>query len=208
MSTIGASRKLARLLGVLESGEALAARVAWRQARQAPALWMARALAVQAAQERGHATMAAAAAKLIDSRAPRPAMMEPIARQLEHDLDRGRLAHTLLGLQGVVEHLGEVLLEVLGERRHPAGAVLHAVRVKVLAQERGHVRLGARCLQSLGHADGAVLDTYRTLGRTVAHEVACLVDDARFDARVYWAEVDRRLTAWHAHAYSQAATTS
>lgn len=200
MSSNSASRKLARLLGVLESGERLAARVAWRQARQAPQLWMARALTVQAAQERGHATMAATAARLIDSRAPRPAMMDPIARQLEHDLDRGCLAHSLLGLQGVVEHLGEVLLEVLGERQHPAGTVLHALRARVLAQERGHVRLGARCLQTLGHADSAVLDAYRALGREVAHDVASLVDDARFDAHAYWAEIEQRLAAWHARA--------
>jgi hypothetical protein len=192
------SRKLARLLGVLESGEMLAARVAWRQARQAPMPWMTRALTVQAAQERGHAAMAAAAAKLIDSRAPRPAMLAAIARQLEHDLDHGRLANSLLGLQGVVEHLGEALLEVLGERSHPAGALLHALRGKVLAQERGHVRLGARCLQTLGRGDHAVLDGYRALGRVVAHEVACVVDDTRFDAQVYWTNVDQRLSAWHA----------
>lgn len=197
---MSASRKLACLLGVLESGEALAARVAWRQACQAPAPWMMRALTMQAAQERGHAAMAAAAAKLIDSRAPHPAMLAPIARQLEHDLDHARLAHSLLGLQGVVEHLGEVLLEVLGERAHPAGTLLHALRVKVLAQERGHVRLGARCLQTLGYTDHAVLDGYRALGRSVAHEVACLVDDARFDAHAYWTTVDQRLSAWHAQA--------
>lgn len=201
------SRKLAHLLGVLECGERLAARVAWRQAQHAPAPWMKRALAVQAAQERGHAAMAAAAAKLIDSRAPRAAMLEPlqpIARQLEHDLDHGRLAHTMLGLQGVVEHLGEVLLENLGERAHPAGTLLHALRVRVLAQERGHVRLGARCLQTLGDADGAALDTYRALGRAAAYEVAALVNDTRFDANAYWADVDRRLGVWHARAAANA----
>ncbi len=197
---MSASRKLACLLGVLESGEALAARVAWQQARQAPAPWMTRALTVQAAQERGHAVMAATAARLIDSRAPRPAMLAPLARQLEHDLNHGRLAQSLLGLQGVVEHLGEVLLEVLGERSHPAGTLLHALRVRVLAQERGHVRLGARCLQAVGHADGAALDAYRALGRVAAYEVAGLVDDARFDAHAYWTDVDQRLTAWHARA--------
>lgn len=155
---------------------------------------------MQAAQERTHAAIAAAAAKLIDSRAPRPALLEPIARQLDRDLEHGRLAHSLLGLQGVVEHLGEALLEVLGERTHPAGALLHALRVKVLAQERGHVRLGARCLQTLGHADESALDAYRALGRAAGYEVAALVDDARFDANVYWADVDRRLTTWHARA--------
>lgn len=200
MSSTSASRKLACLLGVLESGEALAARIAWRQARQAPVPWMTRALTVQAAQERSHALMAAAAAKLIDSRAPRPDLLGPIARQLEHDIECGQLAHTLLGLQGVVEHLGEVLLEVLGERTHPAGALLHALRARVLAQERGHVRLGARCLQTLGQTDTTVLDTYRALGRGVALEVASLVDDARFDAHAYSAEVDRRLAAWRARA--------
>jgi hypothetical protein len=78
--------------------------------------------------------------------------------------------------------------------------VLHALRTRVLAQERGHVRLGARCLQTLGRADGTVLDTYRALGRQAALAVASLVDDARFDARAYWADVDQRLALWHARA--------
>ena len=197
--------KLARLLEVLRAGEALAADVAKRQSQLAPADWMARALQVQAAQERGHAAMAAAALKLTDLRGARAGMPDVTARlraRIEHDLDSGNLAASLLGLQGVVEHLGEALLESLGRFDHPAGAILHALRVKVLAQERGHVLLGARCLQALTPSGGApldVLDEYRAFGRDSAIQVTALLDDARLDANVFWRGVDTRLSDWYPH---------
>ena len=198
--------KLARLLEVLRAGEALAADVAKRQSQLAHTDWMARALQVQAAQERGHAAMAAAALKLADLRGARAGMPDVTARlraRIEHDLDAGNLAASLLGLQGVVEHLGEALLESLGRFDHPAGAILHALRVKVLAQEHGHVLLGARCLQALTPSGGAlaldVLDEYRALGRDSAIQVTALLDDARLDADVFWRGVDTRLSDWYTH---------
>ena len=193
--------KLARLLEVLRAGEALAADVAKRQSQLAPADWMARALQVQAP----HAAMAAAALKLTDLRGARAGMPDVTARlraRIEHDLDSGNLAASLLGLQSVVEHLGEALLESLGRFDHPAGAILHALRVKVLAQERGHVLLGARCLEALTPSGGApldVLDEYRAFGRDSAIQVTALLDDARLDANVFWRGVDTRLSDWYPH---------
>ena len=124
--------KLARLLEVLRSGETLAAQTAWRQSQLAHLPWMVRALRVQAAQERGHAAMATAALTLVGTGLRAPDAARELRQQLNHDLDHGNLAASMLGLQGVVEHLGEALLESLGRYAHPAGTVRpRARRVQV-----------------------------------------------------------------------------
>ena len=194
--------RLARLLQVLRSGEQLAAQTALQQSQMAPLPWMSRALAAQAAQERSHATMAATALTLIGERHSAVNVMQPLYQRLGLDLDTGNLADTMLGLQGVVEHLGEALLEVLGAHAHPAGAVLHALHEKVLRQERGHVLLGTRCLQTLRTSTHQrdVIEEYRILGQTTAISVATLLDDARLNAHAFWAIVDARLSDWQAHA--------
>lgn len=196
--------RLARLLEVLRSGEVLAAQIASRQSQLARLPWMARALRVQAAQERGHATMATAALALTGSATRTPDVTLALRQQLNHDLDQGNLAASMLGLQGVVEHLGEALLESLGRYTHPAGTVLHALRTKVLAQEHSHVLLGARCLQALGTQapNAETLGKYRALGLSAATQVATLLDDARLDAGVFWAKVDARLSDWEQRAYA------
>ncbi len=201
---MSASRKLACLLDVLHAGEALAARTAARQATLAPERWMTRALRVQAVQEYGHAGMAGAALALNGTRGHNFDILAAVRTRLHRDLDQGNLAASLLGLQGVVEHLGEALLETLGTYTHPAGAPLHALRVKVLAQERGHVQLGARCLTTLAAQSPAshagltdALDDYRALGLSVALQVGSLLDDARLDGATFWRGVDARLTQWH-----------
>lgn len=195
--------RLARLIEVLRQGEVLAARTALRQSGMAPAPWMRRALAVQAAQERNHAAIAGIAVRMLGAAAGTarhtPDVIADLRLQLDRDLDAGALACSMIGLQGIVEHLGEAVLERLGRHPHPAGAVLHALRNKVLAQEHGHVLLGSRCLQALGHppAHAEKLHHYRELGRSTAMRVAELVDDARFDAHAFWCDIDARLTDWH-----------
>ena len=203
--------RLARLLEVLRTGEELAAHVALRQSHIAPAPWMSRALCMQAAQERSHAAMATAALTRVATKQRAPDVTIALRRRINHDLDAGNLAASILGLQGVIEHLGEAMLEMLGRHQHPAGVLLHALRKKVLAQERGHVLLGARCLQALGatpaenrnHDALAALDEYRAIGRATALQVAALLDDARLDAGAFWTDVDARLSAWHEHAHAQ-----
>lgn len=198
----GARARLPHLLAVLHSGEALAADIAWRQARLAPCSWMSRALTVQAAQERGHSLMAAAALRLTGAPRCPPNVMTKLRQRIERDLDGGNLAASLVGLQGVVEHLGEGLLEALGHHEHPAGAALHALRQKVLAQEHGHVQLGARCLQVLD-ADDHQLDAlaeYRALGRDIALQTAAVLDDTRLDGNAFWTRVSERLDHWYPRA--------
>jgi hypothetical protein len=154
---------------------------------------------VQAAQERTHACMAAAALRLTGAPRHAPDVMLALRRRIDRDLAGGNLAASLLGLQGVVEHLGEALLETLGHHDHPAGAVLHALRKKLLAQERGHLLLGARSLQALDpeHHHAAALAGYLAAGRATALQTAALLDDARLDAGAFWNRVDARLSQWH-----------
>ena len=202
--------RLSRLLEVLRGGEELAAHVALRQSQIAPAPWMSRALCIQAAQERSHAAMVTAALTLVATKQRAPDVTLALRRRINHDLDAGNLAASIVGLQGVIEHLGEALLELLGRHQHPAGVLLHALRKKVLAQEHGHVLLGARCLQTLGvnrvenrNDDAlAALEDYRAIGRATALQVAALLDDARLDAGAFWTAVDARLSAWHEHAHA------
>jgi hypothetical protein len=198
--TPGGRAKLSHLLAVLHSGEMLAADVAQRQSQIAPLPWMSRALAVQATQERSHACMAAAALRMTGTPKHAPDVLLALRSRIERDLAGGNLAASLLGLQGVVEHLGEALLETLGYHEHPAGAVLHALRKKLLAQEHGHLLLGARCLQALDpeHPHEDALAEYCAAGRATALQTAALLDDARLDAGAFWNRVDTRLSHWHA----------
>ena len=198
-----AAQKLARLIEALRGGEALAASTAARQAVLAPARWMQRALTVQAAQERHHAAIAESASMMIgaQSRIPSraPDVTAALRARLNRDLDAGNLLASFSGLQGVVEHLGEALLDQLGANAHPAGTLLHRLRLRVLAQERGHVLLGARCRAALcAPRDDDTLNEYCALGRATAVDLADLLDDARLDAAAFWRDVHSRLTQWHA----------
>lgn len=197
--------KPAPLLAVLGSGEALAAQTAWCPSQLAHLPWVAHALRAQAAQERGHAAMATAALALVGTGTRTPDIAHELRQHLNRNLDSGSLAASMLGLQGVVEHLGEALLESLGSYTHPAATLLHALRVKVVAQGHSHVLLGARCLQALGTQthNTETLEQYRALGLSDATQVATLFDDARFDAGLLWANVDARLTDWRPCANAQ-----
>ena len=146
--------------------------------------------------------MATSALALIGGRPNTVDVMLPLRKRLTLDLNASRLSNSMLGLQGVVEHLGEALLEALGAHPHPAGLVLHAIRGKILAQERGHALLGARCLQTLGASPHRLeaIEEYRALGQSTAHSVATLLDDARLNANVFWTKVEARLADWHAQA--------
>jgi hypothetical protein len=191
------TRRLACLLGVLQAGEQLAAATAAQQARLAPLPWMRRALVTQAEQERRHAAIARGAWHLVGASSCAssvPDVCAGLRARLAADLARGDLAASLIGLQGVIEHLGEALLEFLGQHPHPAGAVLHPLRRHVLAQERAHMLLGARCRRALpAPRDTTAFDTYRALGHAAALDVAGLLDDAHLEADAYWRDVQRRL---------------
>lgn len=195
----GRTQRLACLLAVLRAGESLAAVTAAQQARLAPLPWMRRALAIQAAQERQHAALADAAIRVVGVPAAVPDVTGMLRARLQHDLAAGDLAASFIGLQGVIEHLGEALLEFLAAHAHPAGALLHPLRRHVLAQERGHVRLGACCRAVIAPPlDAQACASYHALGLDMANQVAALLDDSQLHGTAFWQRVHPRLAAWQA----------
>lgn len=203
--TVDRAARLSLLLDVLHAGELLAAHTAARQARLAPLPWMRRALATQAQQEQQHAAMARTALQAVGAHRRVPDLLTALRARLEHDLAVADLAASLIGLQGVIEHLGEALLEFLGTREHPARALLNPLRAHVLAQEQGHVLLGGRCLAALAPPrDPDAFYIYLALGRDLAAETAGLLDDARLDGDTFWREVQSRLTSWYAQGVAAA----
>lgn len=197
------TRRLARLVRVLAAGEGLAARVAAEQSRRAGRERLRCALALQAEQETGHFRIAQ---RLCDA-LPEPqacgpalATLAQIERRIERDFAAGALASTAVGLQGVVEHLGEVLLEKLEPARHglPGLELLHR---KILAQERGHLRLGAQWLREAAGATDTGACEYFALGEKLSSEVCALLDDMRVDSPAIWGGVRARLEGWLAESY-------
>lgn len=192
------ARRLARLVRVLAAGEGLAARVAAAQSRRADRQQLRRALALQAEQETGHFQIAQ---RLCDA-LPEPqgcgpalAALARLERRIGRDLDAGALASSVVGLQGVVEHLGEALLERLDPARYGLTA-LGPLHRKILAQERGHLRLGAQWLrETIGAIDASAQD-YFALGEELGTSVCGLLDDMRVDAPAIWGGVRARLEGW------------
>ncbi len=192
-----AGLKFSRLVGALRAGEELAARVALGQSRLAPEPWMRRALQAQARQEQRHAFFAATVETMVGAAPRNPPVLGPLGDRLETDLKAGNFAASVLGLQGVLEHLGEALLERLGRHPHPAGTLLHELRERVLAQERGHTRLGGRCLAAIGTGNQKqTIADYEGLGLETARAVAGLLDDARIDPEAFWRSVGAQLASW------------
>ena len=192
------AQKFASLLAVLHDGELLAAETAQRQAELAPQAWMKCELALQARQERGHVRLVRMAQALSNSEsALTTSPLLPLRTRLALDLNAGNLGSSIAGLHGVLEHLGEALLEQLAQHAHPADRLLHRLRRHVLAQEQSHIRLGARCLQRLPSVSQHVIAEYYNIGHTLARDVAGRLADARLDGDAFWRDVSTRLDAWH-----------
>lgn len=186
------ARRLARIIAVLGEGERLAARVSAAQARLARDPRMRQVLAAQAAQEAGHARLAEFLERALPSpvipATPALAALRTLERQIERDLEAGDLAASVIGMQGVVEHLGETVLERLDPMRHGI-PFLVPIHRKVLAQERAHVAFGRRWLATLGApVRGDALASYVGLGGAVYTSVCELLDIPlalpAFEARV------------------------
>ena len=188
--------KLAALISVVHAGELLAARVAERQARIAPQPWMQRALALQARQERGHVRLAAMAMAITGGGCA-ATILSALDARIARDLDNSNFGASIVGMHGVLEHLGDTLLDRLGRHAHPEGVVLHRLRRHVRAQEQHHVLLGARCLRALdARITHETIAAYCEIGRTIARDAASLLDDVRIDGDDFWREVNTGLDAW------------
>src|SRR3989304_2983822 len=114
----GRDRRIARLVNVLGHGERIACAITMRQGRVCRDPKARRFFALQATQEALHATVFHAAATLLAPRGrswrtPAIAVLDDYRRRLDDDLAAGDFAGSVVGLQVVLEGLGEVGLKRL-----------------------------------------------------------------------------------------------
>jgi hypothetical protein len=189
-------------VALVVAGERLAARVSAAQARLAPRADLARALAAQARQERHHVRLAEGLAQWSgEDRAGAQAALrelESLGALLAEDLGAGRFADSLCGLQGVLDPLGEAMLEHLAQSRHPAARVLAPVARRVLAQERGHHALGAKAFRQVGLAGSSAPSRYAEIGSRLARRAAELQEGDEAKGALAWQRVESKLSTWAA----------
>lgn len=178
------------LLAAIVSAEELTRDISLQQARLAPPP-LARALAQQSRQEALHAVTFRAAHGCLPGNASCPARVQramgAFRARLQADLDSGRLAASLLGLQCVLEGVACVALAPPpGELARLADRLV-PLRSLVAHQESAHHRLGevwvARLAPAAGPALAAAAADYAVLARELVEAgldtLACLAADAQ-----------------------------
>lgn len=168
---IGASTQMhiARLFHALAYGERLAQDCARRQAELAADPKMRRFLLRQAQQENFHALVFEGAVAVL---APKEAVASPATdalqdyrKRLEADLDTGKLAESLLGMQVVLEGLGNVVLEKIDITLSQHGSRFAPFRRLLHQQEEAHHAFGLHSLEQLLRDDSALIHRLRAAGK-------------------------------------------
>lgn len=145
----GRELRIARLFNVLWHGERIACAIAMRQARVCRDPKARRFFALQATQEALHATVFHVAATLLATRGrslrtPAIAVLDDYRRRLDDDLAAGDLAGSVVGLQVVLEGLGDVVLKRLNPELNCRGTRFAPWHKLLLAQEDIHHAFGCR----------------------------------------------------------------
>lgn len=197
------AQRLARVISVLVAGEQLAARTCLRQARLANMHGpLVRVLNAQARQEREHAALAGALAICAgkDPQGADAAMRElaVLDHRITHDLENGRLAVTLFGMQGGLDQLGAALIAQLAASPHPVARRFAPLTRRVLAQEQGHVMHGEKWFRLLGGSPSHTLEDYREISRRLAHRTGELVADCGQPGQAAWTAISHQLDGWGA----------
>lgn len=153
----GRDLRIARLFNVLWHGEHIACAIAMRQGRVCREPKARRFFALQATQEALHATVFHAAATLLaprgrSLRTPAIAVLDDYRRRLDDDLAAGDLTGSVVGLQVVLEGLGEVVLKRLNPELNRHGARFAPWQKLLLAQEDIHHAFGCRWVKRCSSA--------------------------------------------------------
>lgn len=153
----GRDLRIARLFNVLWHGERIACAIAMRQARVCREPKARRFFALQATQEALHATVFHAAATLLaprgrSLRTPAIAALDDYRRRLDDDLAAGDLTGSVIGLQVVLEGLGDVVLKRLNPELNRHGARFAPWQQLLLAQEDSHHAFGCRWIRRCSSA--------------------------------------------------------
>ena len=153
---------LAEVLGLLASGERLAARTAFAQRGLARDLATRRFFLSQAGHESFHATVFTAGQRALQqtSKANHDAAFSEFQSALAQALEDCALPESVVGCQVVLEGLGEALLGEIDEGIRARGFGLDRLRRLILEQERLHHGFGVTLLEQAvrtGTANAAVI---------------------------------------------------
>jgi len=174
-------------------GERVAHRCAQRQAVLAIDARQRRFLRLQARQETMHALLFRSIVSRLDPRGnhattPAVSALSDYEEQLHRDLDRKDLTASLLGMQGILEGIGEQMLRASSQSLTGQNERYRRLHRLVLQQENSHHAFGQHCLQrSQGDKQALRSISFARLRyRSLAHDllVACggLLEDMNIDA--------------------------
>jgi hypothetical protein len=175
--TVGSAR-IAELLHLLRQGECIAHDGARRQALICGDARMKRFFALQATHEMLHAGVLDVACSVLSPRhrAQSPALtaLAAFRRDLEHDLARGHLAASIVGLQIVLEGLGMLTLSRMNPALSRHGARFAPFKRVLEQQEHTHHAFGCRWLE---RQDRSLLPQRAADARRYFDLAAAVIDD-------------------------------
>ncbi len=197
-------RQIARLFNFLLQGEQLAFDCATRQAQLFQQTAASRFLLSQARQEATHVRIFKAGIGIL---APR-GVGEPLGKVamaryrslLGSALDKGEQAESLLGMQIILEGLGDIALHRISAGIPARGLAFHRVRQLLVVQEDAHHRFGLRQFQNLMALQPDEADTiyrraedYLALAEELVCSIRPLFEYFDEDPRDYISELQRSI---------------
>lgn len=158
--------QVARLFNFFLQGEQLAFDCALRQSQIFPDDISRRFFATQARQEKFHARVFRCGIGILApkgiGRFSKNAAMESYRNQLESALAGGDLALSLLGMQIILEGLGDVALQHISDGCGPRGIGFSRIRRMALGQEDAHHNFGIRRFLAFFAGEAEAVETNRT----------------------------------------------
>jgi len=200
-------RQTARLFSFLMQGERLAFDCAGAQAKIFSDSKLCRFFANQARQERFHAQVfKAGIGILLPKGVEKPAgsaAMHHYGRLMADALARNDTMETLLGMQVVLEGLGDVTLQRLNAGFPARGAGFRRVRQIILGQEDAHHGFGIRQLERYVHERGEMPEyllnrtqDFLQLSGEMLLEVSLLFEYFDEDPEDYILDLRKKLPDW------------
>lgn len=199
--------QIARLFSFLMKGEQLAVDCAVAQARIFPDKPRRQFFANQSRQERFHAQVFRIGISMLESKTPARAAgsdaMDDYRKLLGEALSRGDCMESLLGMQVILEGLGDLTLQRLSAGFTSRGVGFDRVRRVILGQEHAHHGFGIRQLERLVRGQGQLppdllnrAGDYLDLATQLMQEAGPLFEFFHEDADDYSADLRGRLPLW------------
>ena len=193
--------QVARLLSFLLSGEKVAHRCSVKQAKICNDESKKRFLIRQSRQERFHAiTFQAAILWLTPKGVNNPAkkQMQQYESVLEKSIDNKDLLNSIVGLQVILEGMGDIALLHFNHAINQRGFGYQKIRKTILAQEDSHHQFGLNHIAAHKDTTRSCADTanYLSLINDIFISFETLFDAFDKDSSDYLAQFHRNLPAW------------